>query len=49
MNKDVISMICNVDISILKNLDVEKIKYDKWNGSVPQVQGSSTPIIDMTE
>lgn len=26
---------------------IEKIKYEKWNGSVPQVQGSSTPIIDI--
>lgn len=27
---------------------IEKIKYDKWNGSVPQVQGGSTPIVDIT-
>lgn len=26
---------------------IEKIKYEKWNGEVPQVQGSSTPIIDI--
>ena len=26
---------------------LEKIKYEKWNGSVPQVQGSATPIISM--
>lgn len=26
---------------------IEKIKYEKWNGSVPQVQGSSTPIVDI--
>lgn len=26
---------------------LEKIKYEKWNGNVPQVQGSSTPIINM--
>lgn len=28
---------------------IEKIKYDKWNGSVPQVQGNSTPIVDVTK
>lgn len=28
---------------------IEKQKIEKWNGSVPTVQGSSTPIIDMTE
>ena len=26
---------------------IEKIKYEKWNGSVPQVQGGSTPIVDI--
>lgn len=26
---------------------LQKIKYDKWNGNVPQVQGNSTPIINM--
>lgn len=26
---------------------LEKIKYEKWNGNVPQVQGSATPIIPM--
>lgn len=26
---------------------IEKIKYEKWNGEVPQVQGSSTPIISL--
>ena len=26
---------------------VEKIKLEKWNGSVPTVQGSNTPIIDL--
>ncbi len=26
---------------------IEKIKYEKWNGALPQVQGSSTPIINM--
>ena len=28
---------------------IEKIKYEKWNGSVPQVQGNSTPIVDVTK
>ena len=28
---------------------VEKIKLEKWNGTVPQVQGSATPIINVTE
>ena len=28
---------------------IEKIKYDKWNGSVPQVQGSGATIVDITE
>lgn len=28
---------------------IEKLKYDKWNGSVPQVQGDSTPIINMQQ
>lgn len=28
---------------------IEKIKYDKWNGALPEVQGASTPIIDMTK
>lgn len=27
---------------------IENNKIDKWDGSVPQVQGSATPIIDMT-
>ena len=26
---------------------LEKIKYEKWSGNVPQVQGTSTPIINM--
>ena len=26
---------------------IEKQKIDKWNGSVPQIQGGSTPIIDL--
>lgn len=28
---------------------IEKIKYEKWDGALPQVQGSSTPIINMTK
>lgn len=28
---------------------IEKQKIEKWKGDVPQVQGSSTPIINMTE
>lgn len=28
---------------------IEKIKYEQWNGELPQVQGSSTPIINMSE
>lgn len=27
---------------------IEKLKYEQWNGELPQVQGSSTPIIDIT-
>lgn len=27
---------------------IEKIKYDKWNGNLPEVQGSDATIIDMT-
>lgn len=27
---------------------IENNKINKWNGSVPQVQGNATPIIDMT-
>lgn len=26
---------------------IEKQKIEKWNGSVPQIQGGSTPIVDM--
>lgn len=28
---------------------IEKQKIEKWKGDVPQVQGSATPIVDMTE
>lgn len=28
---------------------IEKQKIEKWNGDVPQVQGSATPIINMSE
>ena len=27
---------------------IEKLKYEQWNGQLPQVQGSSTPIVDIT-
>lgn len=26
---------------------LEKIKYERWDGTVPQVQGSSTPIVNL--
>ena len=28
---------------------IEKIKYEQWNGELSQVQGSSTPIVNITE
>lgn len=28
---------------------IEKIKYEQWDGALPQVQGSSTPIINLAE
>lgn len=28
---------------------IEKIKYEQWNGELPQVQGSGIPIIDITQ
>lgn len=28
---------------------IEKMKIEQWKGDVPQVQGSSTPIVSMTE
>jgi len=28
---------------------IEKQKVEKWNGSVPQVQGNSTPIISISQ
>lgn len=28
---------------------IEKIKYEAWNGQLPQVQGSGTPIIDISK
>lgn len=28
---------------------IEKIKYEQWDGKVPQVQGTGTPIIDITQ
>lgn len=34
--------------SLTDNL-ISKIKYEKWNGEMPYVQGSSTPIIDISK
>ena len=28
---------------------IEKIKYEQWNGELPRVQGSYTPIVNMGE
>lgn len=28
---------------------IEKIKYEQWNGELPQVQGSTTPIVSISE
>lgn len=28
---------------------IEKIKYEQWNGELPQVQGSGTPIVDIMQ
>lgn len=28
---------------------IEKIKYEQWNGELPQVQGSGTQIVDITQ
>lgn len=28
---------------------IEKIKYEQWNGELPQVQGYGTPIVDITK
>ena len=28
---------------------IEKLKYEQWNGVLPYVQGSSTPIINIAE
>ena len=28
---------------------INKIKYEKWNGQMPQVQGTGTPIVDITK
>ena len=27
---------------------IEKLKYEQWNGELPQVQGSGNPIVDIT-
>lgn len=34
--------------SLTDNL-IDKIKYEKWNGEMPYVQGNSTPIIDISK
>ena len=34
--------------SLTDNL-INKIKYEKWNGEMPYVQGNSTPIIDISK
>lgn len=34
--------------SLTNNL-IDKIKYEKWNGEMPYVQGNSTPIIDISK
>lgn len=34
--------------SLTGNL-IDKIKYEKWNGEMPYVQGNSTPIIDISK
>ena len=34
--------------SLTDNL-ISKIKYEKWNGEMPYVQGNSTPIIDISK
>ena len=28
---------------------IEKLKYEQWNGELPQVQGSTTPIVNLGE
>lgn len=28
---------------------IEKIKYDKWNGELPYIEGTSTPIVNIKE
>jgi regulator of protease activity HflC (stomatin/prohibitin superfamily) len=28
---------------------IEKIKYEQWNGELPQVQGNATPIVNIAE
>lgn len=28
---------------------IDKLKYEKWNGQLPSVQGTSTPIIDLSK
>lgn len=38
----------NIAASLTPSL-VDKIKYEKWNGELPQVQGGGTPIINIGE
>ena len=28
---------------------IDKIKYEKWDGKLPQVQGDGTTLIDISE
>ena len=28
---------------------IEKLKYEQWDGELPQVQGGSTPIVNLGE
>lgn len=37
-----------ISVSLTSEL-IEKIKYDKWDGKMPQVSGSSSPIVDIRE
>lgn len=29
--------------------NIDKIKYEKWDGKLPQVQGDGTTLIDISE
>ena len=35
-------------LKISSNELIDKIKYEQWNGELPQVQGSSANIVDLT-